>query len=189
MSMTRLLSLAAFAAAVAAVWWLAGVLGEAQDSGHGGRETRPGFYLGDFTLRQFNEHGALKYRATGKTMTEYPADDPADDIVEIEQFEMSQYPRVGAPLQLSARRARLSDDNNTMRLTGAVHVRRDKTAANAALDIKTEALSVDNRAGYMETDQPITIKTEYHVVTGVGLQAWPDEEKYHLARPRGRHEP
>ena len=187
MNLPRVLSFAAVAAAVAGVWWFAGLLSAARD-GAATDELRPGFSMGDFAMRGYDARGALQYRATGKSMTEYPAEDAADYMVEIERLEMSQYPPIGAPTEISARRARLSGDD-ILALEGGAHVRREKTKVNGALDIKTEALLVDGDARYMETDRPFTIKTDGNEVDGVGLRAWPEKEEYHIGKPRGRHAP
>ena len=75
-------------------------------------------------------------------------------------------------------------------LTGEVNIHQDSHGDDDSLDIRTEKLFLDNQRDYLETNKPITIKTDRHTMQGTGMQAWLEYKKYRLlSNVRGTHEP
>lgn len=168
------------------IWWLESIISTAQDDELRKQSNRPNFYLENFELHQYNASGVLEYKAQGHSMIQYPINNGMD----IEQMTMLRYPPEKAIVTVKADNARLLDEAKQIHLSGNVHIHQAKSNNNDLLDIKTQKLFVDNDSKYMETNKPITIKTDKHEISGTGMQAWTELKKFRLlSNVRGRHEP
>jgi len=186
MTTSRFLSLLLLAVVTSLVWWLEGLVTSSQTEAMKQKSNRPDFYMENFTLRNFNISGELRYRAKGRSLIRYPK----DDSLEIELLDMQAYKKDKAPLFVKSNNARISNDGDHVMLTGAVDIHQDKLGSDDSLSINTEKLFMDNERDYLETNKAITIKTSKHHMQGVGMQAWLEHKKYRLlSNVRGTHEP
>ncbi len=186
MTITRIFSVLALIFIAGVVWWLESIISTAQDDELRVKNNRPNFYLENFELHQYSQYGVLEYQAQGQSMIQYPIDDGMD----VEQMTMHRYPPDKSIVTVKADNARLLEEGKQIHLSGNVHIHQAKSNNNDLLDIKTEKLFVDNDSKYMETNKPITIRTDKHEISGTGMQAWTEKRKFRLlSNVRGRHEP
>lgn len=186
MTAGRFFSFILLAVVATLIWWLEDIVSTSHQESLRQKNNRPDFYMENFTLRNYNPDGLLRYRATGNSMIRYPV----DDSLEIEQLDMRAFKPDKAPLDVKANNARITNEGDHVMLTGAVDINQEKQGNDDSLSIKTEKLFLDNEREYAETNKAITIRTSKHEMSGVGMQAWLGHKKYRLfSEVKGRHEP
>ncbi len=183
---SRFFSLATLVAIALVVWWLEHIVHTAGDvATHGGTD-HPDFHLEDFVLHQYDQAGSVAYRAQGRSMAGYTG----NNSIVVDTVFLQQFPERPAAVTMTADQARLLDDGERIDLMGGVHIYRPDGGPDAPFDIRTERLFIDQTSGYMESAEPVTIKTPGHEISGTGMQAWTGPGRYRLlSRVKGRHEP
>ena len=179
-------SLATLAAIALVVWWLEDIVHTAGDVAAHGDADLPDFYLEDFVLHQYDQAGSVAYRAQGRSMASYSG----NNSTVIDTVFLQQFPEQPSAVTMTADQARLLDDGERIDLMGSVHIYRAEGGPDVPFDIRTERLFIDQTSGYMESAEPVTMKTPGHEISGIGMQAWTESGRYRLlSRVKGRHEP
>ncbi len=186
MTTSRFISLIILAMMTSMVWWLEDIVSTAQQEELRKKSNRPDFYMENFTLHQYDEAGDLDYQTQGTSLIRYPV----NDSLEIEGLDMQAYKAGKMPFTINANKARIDEDGDQIFLSGNVKMLQQEGPDNDLLSIESEKLFIDNNRDYLETNKQITIKTSKHEISGVGMQAWVELDKFRLmSKVRGTHEP
>ena len=186
MTTSRFISLLLLTIIASLVWWLENLVSSSQTEAMKLQTNRPDFYMEKFAMRNFSTEGTLKYQANGQSLIRYPK----DDSLEIEQLEMQAFKQDKGPISVKSDTARISNDGEHILLTGAVNIHQEKHGSDDSLTLTTDKLFLDNQRDYIETNKPITIRTDRHTMHGTGMQAWLEYRKFRLlSNVRGTHEP
>ena len=73
-------------------------------------------------------------------------------------------------IRINADRGKAPDTGETVDLLGNVSIRRDPTAKEPALEVQTDAATVDIDAKRVRTDRPVDIRYGPNRLAGVGMQ-------------------
>lgn len=126
----------------------------------------PDFTAENFTVRQLDAEGNVKYSLTGSSMVHF-ADDESSEITAPRLTYLASPP----PLHLQSKWARVSKDGETVDLHEDVFGRREATADEAEVTFRTTVLRVIPDDQFATTDAPVTITQGPSVIKGTGLDA------------------
>jgi lipopolysaccharide export system protein LptC len=158
-----LLALLALAAGTA---WLDRVTRIEAPRDDGRNRHDPDFVAGNFTLRQLDQAGRLKYALSASSMVHYPD----DESTEVSQPHLT-YLASPPPMTLSARRASISKDGKVVELMDEVRGRREADARTPAATFTSSRLTVWPDDEVARTTAPVTLTQGRSVITGVGMEA------------------
>lgn len=186
MTASRFISLLILTVVTSMIWWLEDIVSTTQNEELRRKNNRPDFYMENFTLHQYDETGRLDYQTKGASLIRYPA----HDTLEIENLDMQAYKDNKMPFSIKANNARIYEEDDQIQLTGNVKMYQTEGPDNDMLSIESEKLLIDGNRDYLETTKKITIKTDKHEISGIGMQAWLELDKFRLmSTVRGTHEP
>ncbi len=127
----------------------------------------PDFYMENFVTTTMDETGVPKRRVEAEYMAHYPD----TDTHEFQRPDMLIYQPNRGPWHVRSERGWLSASGDVMLLLGKVHIWRNSTGDQKALDVKTEDLRVLPDREYGETDKAVVITTATSRTTGTGMRA------------------
>jgi lipopolysaccharide export system protein LptC len=162
-TLVPLIALLALAAGTA---WLERVSRVEAPRNDGRSRHDPDFVAGNFTLRQLDEHGKLKYALAADSMVHYP-DDESTEVSEPRLTYLAKPP----PMTLSARRATISKDGKVVELMDDVRGERAPGPASAPVTFKSSTLTVFPDDEIARTASPVTLTQGRSVIHGVGMEA------------------
>lgn len=128
----------------------------------------PDFYMQTYDALVMDERGMPSHRVISPKLTHY-AD---DDSTELEQPYVTVFRDIGAPWQIRSERGLVGADNKLVLLSGNVRMDRLKTADNPPMQLRTERLRIIPDDDYVETDKPVTMKTDRQHVQANGMRAY-----------------
>jgi lipopolysaccharide export system protein LptC len=126
----------------------------------------PDFTAENFTVRQLDAQGNVKYSLTGSRMLHY-ADDESTDLTNPRLTYLANYP----PLHLQAKRAKVSKDGDVVDLYEDVFGRREATPEDTEMTFRTTVLRVIPDDEFASTDAPVTLTKGPTVINGQGMDA------------------
>jgi lipopolysaccharide export system protein LptC len=150
---------------------------ELPELSHDGKHRHdPDFIVSGATLRKLDIAGNLKYTLKAADIRHYPDDDSTD---------MTQpavvYLTPGKPtVTITAKRGHASKDGEQVDLYDEVHLHRDASAKEAAMDATTAQLTVLPDVERAYTRSPVLITQGNSWVKGIGMQANNREQTYVL---------
>jgi lipopolysaccharide export system protein LptC len=153
-------------ALVAGTAWLERVTRIGVPLNDGRNRHDPDFTAGNFTVRQLDETGKLKYALSASSMVHYP-DDDSTEVTEPHLTYLASPP----PMSLQARRATLSKDAKVIELIDDVRGRREAGAKSPPITFTSSALTVWPDDEIARTAAPVTLTQGRTVIAGVGMEA------------------
>jgi len=138
----------------------------------------PDFIAENFTLRQLDAGGKLKYSLTATKMLHY-ADDESTDVSEPRLTYLASPP----PLYLQARRANISKDGKIVDLHEDVRGRRESDGNDPEMTFTSSRLLVYPDDDVARTPEAVTLTQGRTVIKGVGMDADNLHRIYTLHKP------
>jgi len=136
--------------------------------------------------RTFNADGQLASVLTSSRAVHYPRDNTGH--LDSPQVDVIQ--KDGRPWQINAQKGVLALDTDVVQLRENVRIQTLPTEDQPALTMTTETLTLDNRTGFITTDQPVNIASSQGQTTAVGLDAYVDEKRMILkSQVRSTYDP
>lgn len=126
----------------------------------------PDFIAENFTVRQLDASGKLKYSLKATKMLHY-ADDESTDVSEPRLTYLDRPP----PLHLQARRANISKDGKIIDLHEDVFGRREPDGNDSEMTFTSSRLLVYPDDELARTTAPVTLTQGHSVIEGVGMDA------------------
>ena len=126
----------------------------------------PDFIAEQFTVRQLDAKGQVKYSLAADRMLHY-ADDESTDVAEPRLTYFESPP----PLHLQARRANISKDGKIVFLMDDVVGRREAGSGDPEMTFRSSELTVYPDDEIARTPAPVTLTQGRTVVTGIGMDA------------------
>jgi len=126
----------------------------------------PDFIAEDFTLRQLDRNGRVKYSLSAKKMLHY-ADDESTDVTQ----PRLTYFETPPPFHLQARRANISKDGKVIELRDDVLGRREASVDDLPMTFASSELTVYPDDELARTSAPVTLTQGRSVLSGVGFDA------------------
>lgn len=126
----------------------------------------PDFIAENFTLRQLDQHGRLKYALSAEKMLHY-ADDESTDVTE----PRLTYFETPPPFHLQAKRAHVSKDGKIIELRDDVLGRREAGVDTLPMTFASSELTVYPDDELARTAAAVTLTEGRTVITGVGMEA------------------
>lgn len=167
MALGRDLTLLAILVVVSAATWWASRHNESQESVPHVDDHRPDYLVEGLRVVTMSSEGTPERRLVSEEMRHY-----SNDTTELDQPRLVVTAKDGAQWNVRAERGRVGPDGAWVLFQGAVQVHRDAAAGVEPVELRSEALRVQPKTEYLETDQPVRIKTGESWVEGVGLEAW-----------------
>lgn len=126
----------------------------------------PDFIAENFTLRQLDRNGRVKYALSAEKMLHY-ADDESTDVTQ----PRLTYFETPPPFHLQARRANISKDGKIIELRDDVFGRREAGVEDPPMTFASSELTVYPDDELARTSAPVTLTQGRSVVSGVGMEA------------------
>lgn len=126
----------------------------------------PDFIAENFTLRQLDRNGRVKYALSAEKMLHY-ADDESTDV---NQPRLTYF-ETPPPFHLQAKRANISKDGKIIELRDDVFGRREAGIADPPMTFASSELTVYPDDELARTSAPVTLTQGRSVVSGVGMEA------------------
>ncbi len=126
----------------------------------------PDFIAENFTLRQLDRNGRVKYALSAEKMLHY-ADDESTDVTQ----PRLTYFETPPPFHLQARRANISKDGKIIELRDDVFGRREAGVEDPPMTFASSELTVYPDDELARTSAPVTLTQGRTVVSGVGMEA------------------
>lgn len=146
--------------------WLQHATDLDQPRNDGKQRHDPDFTAENFTVRQFDAEGKVKYSLNGSRMVHY-ADDESTDVTEPRLTYLASAP----PLHLQAKWAKVSKDGEIVDLRDDVFGRREAAGGDAEMTFRTTELRVIPDDEFASTDAPVTLTQGPTVIKGLGMDA------------------
>ena len=138
----------------------------------------PDYYMEDFTTLTMNQDGKPKNKLSADFLAHYPH----NDSTELVQPRMEIFREDKLPLYINAETGRLTGDDDTILLQGAVEMREYDDAGSPVLEVNTSQVKVLLDEEYAETDKFATIVTNTAVITGTGIRAYLPESRLEIVK-------
>lgn len=133
----------------------------------------PDYYMEDFTTLTMDEKGKPKNKLYAIYMAHYPDNDTSELLKPAMEFYRLQKP----PLNVTADRGWVTENNTVVLLNGNVELREEDASGNPTLQVNTDKARVLVNQNYAETDEYAKIVSHKSTVTGIGMQAFFDESR------------
>lgn len=157
-------------------YWLQGVVDGTTLRNTGKLRHDPDAVAENFTVRQFDETGQVKYRLSGPYLIHYPDDESS----ELQSPTLISFRPASPPITITANHARATAKGEVVYLWDDVRVVRAATARQAALLYRSPDLTVQTETGFAFTASPVEITQGQSQVTGVGAQIDRDTSTFTL---------
>jgi lipopolysaccharide export system protein LptC len=126
----------------------------------------PDFIAENFTVRQLDASGNVKYAMSAQRMLHYP-DDESTEVFEPRLTYLASPPA----FHLQARRGSISKDGKMVVLRDEVKGRRQPGPSDPGMSFATPVLTVWPDEEVARTDAPVSLTHGASVVAGVGMDA------------------
>lgn len=137
-------------------------------------------------ILNFGETGLPKSKIVGEQLFHYP---DAEDS-EIIKPRVTFFRDDGAPVNITADHGWMNQDGTRVRLKGHTVIKREKSLTNQFSQLETPELTIWPNKDYAQTDKAVKITTDSTIITGIGMQAYLDQEHYLLLdNVKGKHFP
>ena len=166
---------AALLVAAGASGWILYDLDFDDDSTERAEPDAPEAYMENFVSVEMDGAGRPRRRIEASYMAYH-----ADRSVELTDPRYVLFRDEGEPWHVRSERGRVSPDGTVLWLPGRVDIWRNDASGTRDLDIRTGHLMVLTDSEYVETAEPVTIRTPTSISSGVGMRAWLDETRFEL---------
>jgi lipopolysaccharide export system protein LptC len=181
-----LFSLGLAAGLAALTFWLERIVNAPTSASSSARARVPEFVVDRIASTAMDQSGRAESRLTAQRMLYYPD----EETTEVEEPRLTQFPKKGPPLRVSAERGTVSKEGDEVRLYGNVVVLREPDGDRPELRMDTTYLQVFPKTEMARTPEPVLITEGNSKLAGVGMEY--DNAKRQLelkARVSGSYEP
>lgn len=147
-------------------YWLQGVVDGTTLRNTGKLRHDPDAIAENFTVRQLDETGRVKYRLSAPYLVHYPDDESS----ELQFPTLISFRPNSPPLTITANHAWATAKGEVIYLWENVRVARAATGKQAELISRSPDLTVQTETGFAFTASPVEITQGQSRVTGVGAQ-------------------
>lgn len=131
------------------------------------RLNEPDYIIEQFSVVRMTGEGKPSYIVSGDKLTHRPIDDASDIDKPVVRNLGGEHP----PMDIKSDRARIDENNTRVQLLGNVRIHRAAAAKSAAMDMRTDALTLYPDEDRMTTDRPVRLVSGNATADGVGLRA------------------
>jgi lipopolysaccharide export system protein LptC len=131
------------------------------------RLNEPDYIIERFSVVRMTKDGKPSYIVAGDKLVHRPIDDASEIDKPVVRNLSSTHP----PMDMTAERARVDENNTRVQLKGNVKIDRAAQGKSPAMQMTTQALTVYPDEDRMETDQPVQIVQGGATATGTGMKA------------------
>jgi lipopolysaccharide export system protein LptC len=181
-----LFSLGLTAGLAALTFWLEWTVHAPKDAATDGGVRVPEFVVDRVSATSMDATGRAESLLSAERMLYYPD----EEITEVEEPRLTQFPEKGPPVRVSAERGTVNKEGDEVRLYGKVVVTREPTGDRPELRMETTYLQVFPKTDIARTPEPVLITQGTSKLAGVGMEY--DNAKRQLelkARVSGSFEP
>jgi len=151
----------------AATLWLARTVTGISVKGNGASRHDPDMIVENFTAKQFDKDGALRYTLAARKMVHYPDDDTSHlSDVEFQAFEQNS-----PPIHATANTGLLTQKGDEVFLRGNVILVKDAGPKSSKLTVRTNYLHVIPDSGIAKTNEPLVLEDAKTVVNADSMLA------------------
>ena len=161
-----LFSLGLAAGLAALTFWLERTVSAPTGTASAARARVPEFVVDGITATALDKGGRAESRLTAQRMLYYPD----EEITEVVEPRLTQFPEKGPPLRVSAERGTVNREGDEVRLYGNVVVVRDPNGDRPPLRMDTTYLQVFPKTEQARTPEPVLITEGSSKLTGVGME-------------------
>ena len=147
-------------------FWLQRAVAPVEVVHDGKKRHDPDAVAENFMVRQFDDHGQVKYRLTAPYMEHYPDDDTS----ELKSPTLTHYRPNAASLTLTGKNAKVSSKGQTVFLWDDVKAVRAATADRPEMVARMPDLTVQPEEGFAFTPSPVVITEDKSWAKGVGMR-------------------
>jgi lipopolysaccharide export system protein LptC len=181
-----LFSVGLAAGLAALTFWLEWAVQSPTGAGSAGGPRVPEFIVDRIDSTDMDKTGRPESRLTAQRMLYYPD----EEITEVEEPRLTQFPEKGPPVHVAAERGTVNKAGDEVRLYGKVVVTREPAGERPELRMDTTYLQVFPKTNVVRTPEPVLITEGDSKLSGVGMEY--DNAKRQLelkARVSGSFEP
>lgn len=131
------------------------------------RLNEPDYIIEQFSVVRMTKEGKPSYIVSGDKLVHRPIDDSS----EIDKPLVRNLSSTQPPMDITAQRARVDENNSRVKLQGDVKIDRAALGKSPAMQMTTQALTVYPDEDRMETDQPVQIVQGGATANGTGMKA------------------
>ena len=186
MPLLRSLTLTGLVLAAAITWWLEQAL-HSESKQASASLNRPNANITGLILSHYNENGERVYQIQGQSASQ----DSQNDRLDIKQLDMQTFKTLNTKrtFHIRAQNAHMLVDSEIVHLTGDAQVRQ-QSIDHEWLTIQSEQLHLALASNTVHSKQKVTINTPQYQLSGIGLYAWLDHDRYQLqSQVQTRHAP
>lgn len=126
----------------------------------------PDAIVDNFSATRLNDQGAPRFIMTAKKMQHFPDDGSST----LEMPRLTSLSAEQPAIYASAEQGVISSKGEEVFLHGAVEIRREASAQQDGLTLRTEYLRILPDQGLLNTDRAITVIDAHHTVYAMGLE-------------------
>ncbi len=161
-----LFSLGLAAGLAALTFWLERTVSAPTGAAQAARARVPEFVVDDITATATDKTGRAESRLTAQRMLYYPD----EEMTEVVEPRLTQFPEQGPPVRISAERGTVNKEGDEVRLYGNVVVVRDPVGDRPPLRMDTSYLQVFPKTELARTPEPVLITEGSSRLAGVGME-------------------
>jgi len=161
-----LFSLGLAAGLAALTFWLERTVSAPTGAASAARARVPEFVVDDITATAMDQSGRAESRLTARRMLYYPE----EEMTEVVDPRLTQFPEKGPPVRISAERGTVDREGSEVRLYGNVVVVRDPVGDRPPLRMDTSYLQVFPKTELARTPEPVLITEGNSKLSGVGME-------------------
>jgi lipopolysaccharide export system protein LptC len=161
-----LFSLGLAAGLAVLTFWLERSVHSPEGAASSARARMPEFIVERITATAMDKGGRAESRLTAQRMLYYPD----EEVTEVEEPRLTQFPAKGPPVHVSAERGTVDRNGEEVRLYGNVVVTREPAGDRPELRMDTTYLQVFPKTEVARTPEPVLITEGSSKLTGVGME-------------------
>jgi lipopolysaccharide export system protein LptC len=181
-----LFSLGLAAGLAVLTFWLERAVHSPDGAASGARSRVPEFVVERITATAMDKGGRAESRLTAQRMLYYPD----EEVTEVEEPRLTQFPEKGPPVHVAAERGTVDRSGEEVRLYGNVVVTREATEDRPEMRMDTTYLQVFPKTEVARTPEPVLITEGSSKLAGVGMEFDNAKRQFELkARVSGTYDP
>jgi lipopolysaccharide export system protein LptC len=161
-----LFSLGLAAGLAVLTFWLERAVHSPEGAASSARSRVPEFIVEHITATAMDKGGRAESRLTAQRMLYFPD----EEITEVVEPRLTQFPAKGPPVHVSAERGTVDRDGQEVRLYGNVVVIREPAGGRPELRMDTTYLQVFPKTEVARTPEPVVITEGSSKLTGIGME-------------------
>ncbi|MFO1362421.1 MAG: LPS export ABC transporter periplasmic protein LptC [Burkholderiales bacterium] len=161
-----LFTLGLAAGLAALTFWLELIVSAPSGTTSAARARVPEFVVDGITATAMDEGGRAESRLTAERLLYYPD----EELTEVVEPRLTQFPVKGPPVRVTAERGTVNREGDDVRLYGNVVVVRDPVGDRPPLRMDTTYLQVFPKTEQARTPEPVLITEGSSRLAGVGME-------------------